>query len=575
MTLPKILLSLLFMLSGFLCISQENKVAGRLSYNLNMVHHNPGEPPFETKYNDPAFLKLSGFNGQVPRVHLPCAICYDQFDSTIVPRNSTIRNEIDRYASELDRMFKKAEEVGMPVYPFTDVLVLPKTAIEKYGKEMRADESEKGTEVLGGTRFNSSILKSRTQELLRAQVDAIFSRFPTIGGLVVRFGETYLHEFPGYAGGSPAKSVEEHITLISILREEICVKRNKKLFFRTWDFGTFHTKPEYYLNVTNAVDPHPNLIFSIKHVQNDFIRLYPFNPCLGIGKHQQIVEVSVNQAGLYGKNAHPYYIAKGVINGWDEFGWFDIRPKSLSDLVVSPLLAGIWTWSRGDGWAGPYISNELWVDINVQTLTRYGNNPKQSEDEIFAQVVAERLKITGKDLQKIRQICLLSATGTLFGQASMYAHISDWWCRDEYIAAVDLSPIVAAGKVQEAIEEKQKAVGIWKKIEKLSAELYLPNKEDQEFLRVSCTYGRIKYQIFEQVWKMQLLAAEAAIYKRGINKQALKKAIQTYETSWVEWRKLKSENTSCPTLYRDDQATFINLTPFRAVLDKYKKLVNF
>jgi hypothetical protein len=27
-----------------------------LACNLNMVHHNPGEPPFDTKYNDPFYL---------------------------------------------------------------------------------------------------------------------------------------------------------------------------------------------------------------------------------------------------------------------------------------------------------------------------------------------------------------------------------------------------------------------------------------------------------------------------------------------------------------------------------------
>lgn len=162
----------------------------------------------------------------------------------------------------------------------------------------------------------------RTQELLIAQIDGIFKRFPSLDGLTLRFGETYLHDTPFHLGGSPVRNgeigIEDHILLLNILREEICVKRDKKLFYRTWDFGyNFHTNPQYYLTVTNQIEPHPNLIFSIKYQQDDYHRMTPFNPTLGIGKHQQIVE-SQSRMEAYGKGAHPYYTAKGVIEGWPE-----------------------------------------------------------------------------------------------------------------------------------------------------------------------------------------------------------------------------------------------------------------
>jgi hypothetical protein len=102
----------------------------------------------------------------------------------------------------------------------------------------------------------------------------------------LRFGETYLHDTPYHLGGSPINnddrlSIADHILLINILRDEVCVKRNKKLFYRTWDFGyRFHNNPDYYLAVTNAIEIHPNLFFSIKYQQGDFHRMTPFNPCL-------------------------------------------------------------------------------------------------------------------------------------------------------------------------------------------------------------------------------------------------------------------------------------------------------
>ena len=48
--------------------------------------------------------------------------------------------------------------------------------------------------------------------------------------------------------------------------------------------------PAFYLNVTNAVEPHPRLVFSIKHTALDFWRRVALNPTLGIGQHRQVVE---------------------------------------------------------------------------------------------------------------------------------------------------------------------------------------------------------------------------------------------------------------------------------------------
>jgi hypothetical protein len=110
---------------GFLSRKTETPQGGSFVYNLNMVHHNPGEPPFETKYNDPFYLKEQGFNGQVPRIFLPCAITYETFDPKIMPEGSKNREQTEGYAPKLDSMFRKGKEAGIPIYPFTDLLVVP------------------------------------------------------------------------------------------------------------------------------------------------------------------------------------------------------------------------------------------------------------------------------------------------------------------------------------------------------------------------------------------------------------------------------------------------------------------
>lgn len=288
----------------------------------------------------------------------------------------------------------------MPIYAFIDVLVVPKPLLEKYGKEMTV----KG---------RLSITKPKTQQVLRTQIDELFKRFPSLTGLVIRFGETYLHDTPYHKGNRPAHSPEDHTILINLLREEVCVKRKKMLFYRTWDFGHFHTRPSFYLAATNPVPPHSNLLFSIKHTNSDFLRGVGLNQTLGIGKHNQIIEVSANQAGCYGKNSHPYYIGQGVLEGWEELG---AKRKGILSLRDNPRIKGLWTWSAGDGWEGPYITNEFWVNLNTYVIAQYAQHPWKTEKELFQNYATTVLKLSPKDCVKFRELCLL-ATSAVFQPA--------------------------------------------------------------------------------------------------------------------------------------------------------------
>ncbi|WP_236958657.1 hypothetical protein [Joostella atrarenae] len=213
-----------------------------------MVHHNPGEPHFESEYTQPEYIKSLGYTGQVPKIEIQCGLTYDDFEDNIVPEKSAEKMWIQRHAANVKTRIDIAEKYDVPIYPFTDVLVVPKSVLKKYEEEMSIDGK-------------LSIKKEMTQKLLKAQIAEIFKRFPEVDGLTIRHGETYLHDTPFHRGTSPATTPEEHSILINLLRDEICVKRNKKLIYRTWDFSQFHTKPEFYLKATNAVEPHDNLIF--------------------------------------------------------------------------------------------------------------------------------------------------------------------------------------------------------------------------------------------------------------------------------------------------------------------------
>jgi hypothetical protein len=295
--------------------SLESPSANRFTYVLDMVHDNPGEGRTESKYTDPAFIDSMGANGMIPHLHIQTAVDYATFDPDLLENHPEEAQWIAEKRAWVREKLEEAEKEGVAMYPFTDFMVLPRVLLDKHREELVRDEFLKGTKegevpfaAIKG-KYAPDINKPLVEKLLRIQLNEIFETFPTLDGLTVRFGETYLFDTPHHSGGSPLarggeQGIADHVKLINILKEEVCEKRNKKIFYRTWDFGFFHEKPDVFEKIVGQVEPHPNLVFSIKHQQGDFHRMTPFNPTLGIGNHPYIVEVCC-QLDSYGKGAHP------------------------------------------------------------------------------------------------------------------------------------------------------------------------------------------------------------------------------------------------------------------------------
>ncbi|WP_430936004.1 hypothetical protein [Saccharicrinis sp. 156] len=528
---------------------------------FNMVHHNPGEPRFNTKYTEPAYIMELGYNGQVPKFEIQCAVTYDGYEDNLVTDNTPEKMWIERKAADIRIMLENAKRAGMPMYPFMDVCVVPHSVMEKYGDEMKKNG-------------HLSIQKAKTKEILKAQIAEIFAKFPELGGLTIRFGETYLHDTPFHVGDRPVRSPEDHVTILNLLREEVCVKRNKKLFYRTWDWGKikrkFHLDPEIYLQITNAIAPHENLYFSVKHVHGDFLRGLPFNKTLGIGKHQQIVEVSMNQAGMYGRNAHPYYIGQGIIEGWPEME----QKKGLRDLYGDLQVKGVWTWTWGDGWFGPYFGNEFWMDLNEYVIRQYTLNPQITEEELFNEYATNTLKMSSENITKLRELCLLSVDAVFKGQATALQHMAPWWIRDHFFSAQDMSIYVKKGLAEKVLAEKKENLLTWYKMEEIAQSISLPNKDDEEFLKVSTTYGRIKYELIELIFRTQIMFAQMELEGKAFDRQEAKNILETYSNKWEEWMMLKKENSCCPTLYVDYESDHCQGNePFNVSIKKLESLL--
>ncbi len=562
-------LSLLFLLLPLIRVPAQKEVGkpGPLSFLLDMAADNPGEPHQATAFRDPALLAKWGYTGRVPQWFVQCALTYDALDPDAVPRGSKAREWMAKDAARAKAGIARAHAAGLEVYPFTDILVIPISLYQKYKKEIG----------------DWNIHRPMVQKILLAQLEEIFRRFPGLDGLVLRFGETYLHDTPFHCGKSPVRSPEDHALLLKILRREVCVKRNKKIFYRTWDFGNrFHVNPKFYLAATNPVEPHPNLFFSIKHTRGDFFRTVPFNPTIGIGKHRQIVEVQC-QREYEGKGAHPDYIARGVIEGFPERKG-DRRPRCLRDLLGNPLFAGIWTWSRGGGWRGPYIKNEFWCALNVRILSRWARDPGKREEEIFHEYATKDLGLDERDADLFRKLCLLSADGVLLGQYCCYAGVPLTWARDQYMAGMNrlgwtFDTLIRRGRVEEALAEKDEGAAVWEQIQALSERVHFKDQGLGEFVRTSCAYGRIKYGIFREGWTVLLLGRLGD--KRGrYDKARMARAILDYDRLWKEWKALaRAHPGSCATLYSPDYCRYVpqkGMFPapgMKKSLEKYRNLL--
>lgn len=516
---------------------------------LDMVHHNPGEARYETAYEDPQVIRAMGDNGKVfflfdsPML----AVNWESVDPEILPKGSPGRAWVDAKAAQLDARHAACKRAGLKVYAMSDLILFPKGLVEKFHL----------TETFGDPRH------PETQKYLRLLIAQMFDRFPHLDGLVVRIGETYLHDAPHHVGAIKNKTSasETIIPLMQLLREEVCVRRGKEVVFRTW--LSFDTKLETYEAVSAAVEPHANLILAVKHCEGDFHRANPFSKVIGAGRHRQIIEVQCARE-YEGKGAYPNYVAHGVIEGFEEHR---LRPGpgkfgSIGEFArQSPLFAGIWTWSRGGGWEGPYLKNELWCDLNLWVTTQWALNPGQTEEEVFNRYAREKLGLQGEDVARFRRLCLLSASAVLRGRNTTHSDMNPWWTRDQYISRPLLPRDPAAlwtrdqyvsrlpdsqdpAALPRVLAQKDEAVAQWAEIVRLAGEIRFREVATADYVVTSAHYGHCLFRIYRAV--VQLAHANSA----G-DQPRLATWLADYDQAWTEFRRLPKEHPSCATLYQE------------------------
>ena len=494
---------------------------------FDMVHHNPGEPRYESRYNDPAVIKEMGFNGKVyflfdaPTI----AINWESVDPDIFPKGSPGREWVDARAALIESQLADCKAAGIQTYAMADLVLLPKSLIKKYNMEKTFGDPK----------------DPQTEKFLRAMIDQIFERFPNLDGLFVRIGETYLQDAPYHQGNINDKMDADKtiIPLAQLLREEISVKRNKNLIFRTW--LSFDENLDTYLKVSNAIEPHSNLVFGVKHVEGDFHRTTPFSKVLGQGRHRQLVEVQCARE-YEGKGAYPNYIARGVIEGFEEHA--DMPASQLNSIrdfyeQKPEMFAGIWTWTRGGGGDGPYIKDEIWTDVNAWVMAQWASNPAEKEEKILERYAVERLGLKGADVQAFKKLSYLSADAVIRGRNSTAGDMNVWWTRDQGIGW----PVYQRDKDRKRnLAQKDESIAIWKQIVELAKSINWGNEATKEHAIGSSYYGLRLYEIYRIIIYLE----EAEV--RG-DKADMKKWIEAYDHAWAVYNKLPEQYASIATLY--------------------------
>lgn len=533
---------------------------------MDMVHHNPGEAPTQTNFTNPQYLKSYGFNAQVFK-HINTIVTFDKLGHDLFPAGSPDAEWLAEMTRMVVEQIRAAKQAGLQVFYHVDLFVLPKKLVALYKDEIC--DPHTGRILLS---------KPKTLDLHRVLFDELAERFPEVDGYIIRVGETYLFDTPYHQGNGPipvigsswtptygydvalgqapaaitwtATQVDAYVRIITFLRNEICVRHQQWLMFRTWDIfpDKLHARVDHYLQVESQIEPHEKLVFSIKHTALDFWRRVKFNPCLLQGRHRQIIEVQC-QREYEGKGAYCNYVMDGIINGFEE----NAEKIGLKDVLCHPLIVGVYSWSRGGGWYGPYIQDELWPDLNAYVLAQFVANPVRCEAEIFTDYAVNILKLDVADAEKFRRLALLSARAILKGrQCEAFDSPvlkeailpTACWMRDDRLGGVQqlkmVLEYVAAHKLTaEVLTEKAEAVDCWTEILKLAQEI----KIDRPFLRISAEYGLRLFNVVAAGWAVMLAG-------QNNETEQLPELIDGYDQAWKSYQDL-SRQCGCPSLYQD------------------------
>eukprot|EP00051_Salpingoeca_urceolata_P017172 m.232290 g.232290 ORF g.232290 m.232290 type:complete len:727 (+) comp18882_c0_seq12:64-2244(+) len=513
---------------------------------IDMVQNNPGDAVAweQTKYADARVLKKLDYTAQCTTGEVSGTQAVDFHTlgaGDFFPAGSPQRQWLDAYAAGVDRFVARAVQAGLKAYFFVDMVVFPTPVLEAFPNATNGHGKVVWNEV--------------TQHLLRVLVDETFARFPNCSGFVVRTGETYTYDTPFHRGNSPSNGTQDlWVSFISFLRDQVCEQHGKDLFFRGWD--NWPSDAGYYQAMTDRIPTHPQLYFSIKHSAGDFTRPAEWNNQLGVGKHAQIVEVEL-QREYEGKGAYPNYVLQGVIDGFPE-----MKTKiGLSNIIHAPQLKGLWTWTRGGGWWGPYIhGNEMWIDLHAETLSRWwtANGSLTEEAANLQAIQALFAGCTDDCAAAMRSMVIDGSNAVLYGQWCTVGSGCGLWMRDDRIGGLGngvsrhFSSLKDDASLWNAtLANRAKAMTIFQQMfvswqSGIKGHLTDPVQADK--IEASVMYGVHLYSVIDAAWRV-MVQGYRKTHNLSYNATELLQAIADYDARMMAYQAYGLSELYAPSLY--------------------------
>jgi len=227
----------------------------------------------------------------------------------------------------------------------------------------------------------------------------------------------------------------------------------------------------------------------------------------------------------------------------------------LSSIVNATQIRGLWTWSRGGGWRGPYLHGREWgVDLHAFVLSRWWRERgSRREEDVFEEIVPELFKgcDTVECVKAFRDVMKMSSNMVLHGQYGTNPYCS-MWMRDDRMGGLDqLGCFQQLGT--ESKQEKSDAYLTSLKMATVFEKTISPHLVDQdmvETLWASFNYGKLLYSIINTSWP---LLHQAYCMKHNLTlpmtNVSLVQALDRYDSAWAAYRAFGLANKHAASLY--------------------------
>jgi hypothetical protein len=388
-----------------------------------------------------------GYNAVILGDVTQMAMFDDACPGAIAP-GTALRKRLESQRAKFVVESKQAQDMGLQICMMTDEASLPIPVLQRIVKN--------GADPASGINFDSEAFWT----MYRAKYREVLKAYPQVAYVMVRTGENYSHPDEGfightvYEGGYDDAYVRHMARMIEETRKIVVDEFGRQLIWRTWDLGNdgFHANTNVYDRVLADLPARKGLILAVKHTQTDFWRYNDFNPMIGRGNIDQIIEFQCARE-YEGKGSFPNYVG----------------PIHAADMKHAAALGakGAWVWDFAGGWGGPILKSDRWVRLNIFATSQLAQNPGLDPRDLAQQWaaheygdaastnVAEMLMLSGECIRKGMYI-------------EAYARTHTGWkpslnlLRDDIIRGEPLKQLYegSSNSVPEVVAEKEQAVAI-------------------------------------------------------------------------------------------------------------------